>query len=185
MSESKAQPARDFFELFSLNRQYDIDLVELKNRYRTLQLKFHPDQYSADASSEKMAAVKMSSLLNDAFEVLSNSVKRAQYLLAIYGVDLQKDRTIDASILLEQIEFREQFEEIASNENLEQKEIQLEALLESLRVQFQDGVQQFTELAKNNLEDAEILQALKQLLSRMLFLNKLIIEITHSLEALE
>lgn len=185
MSESKAQPARDYFELFSLSLQYDIDVVELKNRYRTLQLKFHPDQYSAGASSEKMAAVKMSSLLNDAFEVLSHPVKRAQYILEKSGVDLQKDRVIDAAILMEQMELREQLETISNIVDEDIKQAQLEALHESLTMMLKNCDKQFSELARTNLEDSKVLQYLKQLLSKMLFLNKLMLELNRSIEALD
>jgi len=185
MINSKVQPARDFFELFSFQSKYDIDIAELKTRYRELQLKFHPDQYSADASGEKMAAVKMSSLLNDAFEVLSNPVKRAQYLLERAGVDLQKDRHIENSILMEQMELRECFEEISHISDENDKEKKLESLQAELEAKFKDCELRFSKMACGDLKDIQVLQGLKQILTKMLFLNKLISELVRSLEVLD
>jgi molecular chaperone HscB len=185
VNNSRAQPVRDVFELFSIKSEYDIDLVDLKNRYRELQLKFHPDQYSSDAISEKMAAVTMSSLLNDGFEILSNSVKRAQYLLERAGINLQNDRSIEAEILVEQIELREQLEAIVQVSNLDDKEEKLEQLSTHLQNLFQTSEKQFSAVSKAGFNNPVVLQQLKSILVRMLFVNKLISELNRSLEALD
>ncbi len=171
-------PSKDFFELFALPRQFDVDLKSLKSRYRELQFQWHPDRFSAATEAEKIQAVKMSSLLNDAYEILSHEVKRANYLLALEGVDLQKDRAIDSEILMEQIRLRESFEEISLLQG-EQQQLHAEQLLVQLRILFTNAAAEFSTASKfffkqGHLNDRDAdLQKLKQLLSKMMFLNKL------------
>jgi molecular chaperone DnaJ len=63
---------RDFYEILGVAK--NADEAEIKKAYRKLALKFHPDKNPDDASAEekfKEAA--------EAYEVLSNAEKRAQY----------------------------------------------------------------------------------------------------------
>lgn len=63
---------RDYYEVLGVNK--NADEAEIKKAYRKLAIKYHPDKNPDDASAEekfKEAA--------EAYEVLSNSEKRAQY----------------------------------------------------------------------------------------------------------
>ena len=160
-------------------------------RYRELQLKWHPDRFGSATEAEKIAAVKMSSLLNDAFEVLSHEVKRANYLLLLQGVDLQNDRAIDADILLQQIALRERFEEITLLKDEQQKQQQAESLSLELKKLCSSAAAEFSResLAFSKQQTTEepeaALRALKQLLSKMMFLNKLSTDVELFIEAFD
>ena len=183
MSATSSQSSRDFFELFSLESQYLIDLDQLKSRFRDLQIQYHPDKYASAPESEKLLAVQMSSLLNDAFEVLSHPVKRAKYLLEKLGVDLQKDRAISQEILIEQMTLREELEEILETSDMDEKENNLENLLQRLMEMFKSCDEFMVLNAKGKFNEEYLLQELKQVLSRMLFINKLKLEIEKELES--
>src|SRR5690606_31025278 len=63
---------RDYYEVLGVNRNADEN--ELKKAYRKLAMKYHPDRNAGNAESEKhFKEVK------EAFEVLSDSNKRAAY----------------------------------------------------------------------------------------------------------
>ena len=63
---------RDYYEVLGVSK--NADESEIKKAYRKLALKYHPDKNPDDASAEekfKEAA--------EAYEVLSNAEKKAQY----------------------------------------------------------------------------------------------------------
>lgn len=63
---------RDYYEVLGVSKS--ADEAEIKKAYRKLALKYHPDKNPGDAAAEdkfKEAA--------EAYEILSNSEKKAQY----------------------------------------------------------------------------------------------------------
>jgi molecular chaperone HscB len=178
---SEALQNKNFFELFSLPESFNIDSRLLKQNYRLLQGQYHPDKLAAESESKKLLAVQMSSLLNDAFEILSSPVKRANYLLQLSGINLQEDRQIDPSILHEQIDFREQLEALKVLDK-EEREDALSDFQKTIQVLFKKACMDFSESQEKNDASFEALNKMKQNLSRMLFLDKLQAEIELALE---
>jgi len=181
---SDTQTARNYFHLFSLDENFELDVKALKNHYRELQGKYHPDRYVSCSEQEKLMAVKMSSLLNDAFDVLSNPVKRATYILGLHGVNFQQDRHIDEDILLEQMSLRENIDKLRKQAD-QHSVVSLESLGDELGLAFQQACKQFADLHRLNDDSSSHLERMKQALSRMLFLDKALHEIDQSLESLE
>ncbi len=66
-------PKRDYYEVLGVDRK--ADAAEIKRAYRKLALKFHPDNYKGE-KAEGEAKFKE---LAEAYEVLSDSVKRQRY----------------------------------------------------------------------------------------------------------
>ena len=97
--------AQDYFSLFSLPRSFDVDKSALRARYRELQGESHPDRLAAASEAEKLAAVQLSSRLNDAFATLKEPLSRAAYLLELAGVSVAEVSQSDLKmeVLLEQV----------------------------------------------------------------------------------
>ncbi len=82
----KIQPVdnlEDYFSLFGFSNSYKIDTAELKKRFYELSRKFHPDFYSEKNLEEKTIACDNAAFLNRAYKVLSDPIKRAEYLLGL------------------------------------------------------------------------------------------------------
>lgn len=63
---------RDYYEILGVSKTAGVD--EIKSAYRKLALKYHPDKNPGDkASEEKFKEI------NEAYEMLSDATKRAQY----------------------------------------------------------------------------------------------------------
>lgn len=67
----------DLFEILGITQETEKD--DVRNAYKNLAKKFHPDRYPAN-STEQEEAKERFSMINRAYEVLSNEMKRAQYL---------------------------------------------------------------------------------------------------------
>ena len=104
-----------------------------------------------------------------AFETLSDDLRRSIYLLKLNGHELEENPRLDKGILLKQIEFREDLEEIKRDSNYElalkgfkkETEKELESLKSDLKAAFSIGES----------------EAIKNLIYEQQFLTKLIGEI--------
>lgn len=64
--------ARDFYEMLGVGN--DVDAAELKKAYRKLAMKYHPDRNPDDRQAEKKFKE-----VNEAYDILKDSQKRAAY----------------------------------------------------------------------------------------------------------
>ncbi|ART81033.1 co-chaperone HscB [Oceanisphaera avium] len=105
----------NYFELFGLSPQFDVDSHALADTYRTLQKQFHPDKFAAHSERERLQAVQGAARINDAYTTLKNPLNRAQYLLSLHGVELNAEQQTlkDPAFLMQQMEWREQLEELS------------------------------------------------------------------------
>jgi molecular chaperone HscB len=106
---------RDFFEVLGITRQYHLPADQLEQRYKELSKQVHPDRFAKAAPRERLAAVQKTTELNDAWRVLRDPVKRAEYLLKLEGLDVADEKSAsvkaDPALLMEMMEKNEQLHE--------------------------------------------------------------------------
>ena len=118
--------ARDHFEVLGLVRAYHVDAAELERRYLALQKETHPDRFAKALPRERMEAVVRNTELNDAYKILKNDIKRAEYILKLEGVDIGEEKpqsttgatkqlVVDPKLLMEIMELREALAEARSD----------------------------------------------------------------------
>ncbi|QLE85979.1 co-chaperone HscB [Shewanella sp. Scap07] len=107
----------NYFELFSLTPSYRIDTAILAERYRELQRAVHPDKFANASEQDKRMAVQRTAQVNDGYSTLKHPISRAEYILSLQGLDLSHESTTvkDMGFLMQQMEWRESLEEIASH----------------------------------------------------------------------
>ena len=109
----------NYFELFELPFQFELDSAKLTETYRQLQRSVHPDRFAHADEHQQLLAVQKSAQVNDAFETLKHPLSRAVYMLGEKGIDLQiEQKTLqDPAFLMQQMEYREQIEDISEQDD--------------------------------------------------------------------
>lgn len=99
----------NYFQLFQVPAQFDLDLTELGTRYLELQRNFHPDNFAAASERDRLLAVQQAANINDAYHSLKQPLLRAEHLLALRGVKISHEQRsfTDTVFLMQQMELRE------------------------------------------------------------------------------
>lgn len=172
---SAADFQQNYFELFGLPQSFDVDMPALASAYRQLQHKMHPDRYAAATERDRRLAVQYSSLINEAYESLRSPVKRAYYLLAQSGfqLDLQKTTSSDPEFLMQQMTLREHLSELRTAADPDQA-------LEQMAAEIAEAIAQHGERFKALYQQGSLDNAAEEV-AKMQFLFKL----TEELEQIE
>ncbi|GGF73702.1 co-chaperone protein HscB [Terasakiella brassicae] len=106
----------DHFSRFGLQKAYSLDVDGLERSYFELQRHLHPDRFANKTPKEKTLSQQQAVSLNEAFEVLKDPLKRADYLLSVLGMTgISHDHTVnDPVLLMEAMETREALMEAQS-----------------------------------------------------------------------
>lgn len=97
------------FEIFGLKPQFEIDKQKLDEKYVEIQRKIHPDRFASATDTEKRVAQQWSTLINDAYQKLSDPIQRGKILCEIKGhpVDEDSSGAISEEFLFDQLTRRE------------------------------------------------------------------------------
>ena len=171
--------SKNYFEIFGIPVSYVVDLNQLSDINRELQKQFHPDRFAAQGDDATRMAMQKTSLINQAYDALKDSIARGQYLLKLKGIEMQgdTDTSMDPMFLMEQMEFREAIAEVQNNDDpldvLDSMAAGAKKKLQQLEVQFANDYSN------------ENLQAARDTVRKMQFLIKAQKEISAISEQLE
>lgn len=171
--------SKSYFELFGLPESFEIDTAQLAERYRTLQATLHPDRFASASDQERRLSVQGASWINEAYETLKVPLSRARYLLTLKGVDFNadKDTASDPAFLMQQIELREQLEEVDTQPDPFSALDQISRAIRERNLELQE---QFA-----GAYAADELETARQAVLKMQFFNRLFDELRRKEEKLE
>ncbi|XP_030757562.1 iron-sulfur cluster co-chaperone protein HscB [Sitophilus oryzae] len=123
----------NYFKLFDIDEQFDIDSKILKDKYKNLQNNLHPDRFINRTEEEKKISENYSSLVNKAYKCLATPLKRAEHLLKLSGSSIEeKQSSVDPGFLMEMMELNEELDNNVEPEQLRQLNIKNKNELERL-----------------------------------------------------
>lgn len=169
---------QNYFSLFEVPESFSVDLDLLSTRYLTLQGEAHPDRYASEGAAQQRIAMQFAAHINLGLETLKSPLKRAEYLLARRGVDIDFDTTTnnDIEFLMQQMELREELSDIAGL--VSKGDASVEPKLANL-------IKGHAQLRQESLEgfskafDATDFTAAKSILAKLHFIEKFGSEIRH------
>lgn len=169
----------NYFELFGLPEQFEVDTTLLATRFRALQAECHPDQFVSASDEEKRISMQHTAFVNEASDTLKNPRLRARYMLALKGVEFtdETDLSNDPAYLMEQMEIRESIEDA---ENASDPFEELDGLRKIVLSRRNDVENDF----QSSYADDKMLEA-KQAVLKMRFCERIVEEIQRIEERLE
>jgi molecular chaperone HscB len=107
------QPPRaiDPFAALDLPRRFDLELGDIESRFRELSRKLHPDRFARAPADERVRSLSAATTLNESYRALREPIARARALLAAEGVTIGENESVDAALVHEVMELREEVEE--------------------------------------------------------------------------
>lgn len=108
------------FEIFDLPVVFEVDTQALNSRYLELQKALHPDNFASSSAAEQRVAMQKSTEVNDALKTLKDPILRAETIIALNTgeqQDLEQKSTQDVAFLMQQLQWREQLEELENQKD--------------------------------------------------------------------
>ncbi|WP_181198315.1 Fe-S protein assembly co-chaperone HscB [Enhygromyxa salina] len=112
--------ALDHFARLGLERGWRIDRDALEDNYLARSRSDHPDRHAGADARTRRVALERSAANNEAYRVLRDPVRRAEYLVKLGGIDLDSSDPQtgaphpEQSFLIEMIERRDRLEELTT-----------------------------------------------------------------------
>ena len=103
----------NYFELFGLAPSFSIELATFETNFRKIQSASHPDRFVTGTAAEKLSAMQLATLANEAYQTLKSPANRAKYLLELQGITAISDTNtaMPTDFLMQQMEWREALED--------------------------------------------------------------------------
>lgn len=161
----------EFFDIYEIEPSFSISKNELRKRYLVLQKKFHPDRFAHSSIEEQKTALINSSLINDAYQVLKDDIRRAKYLLECNGVEITNHT--NPAFLMKQMEYEEKIEDHSNDKNQ----------LLSIQKELQEELDQYKDNLTVDFDKKNFDRATNQI-NEFIFIDKLHLKIKEKINQL-
>jgi len=161
----------EFFDIYEIEPSFSISENELKKKYLVLQKKFHPDRFAHSSIEEQKTALINSSLINDAYQVLKDDIRRAKYLLECNGVEITNHT--NPAFLMKQMEYEEKIEDHSNDKNQ----------LLSIQKELQEELDQYKDNITVDFDKKNFDRATNQI-NEFIFIDKLHLKIKEKINQL-
>lgn len=170
---------QDYFSLFDIASNFQIDAALLEQKYRSLQAQVHPDKFAHLSETERRISMQLATRVNEAYQTLRSPLNRARYLLSLRGVETMEETNtaMPEDFLMQQMEWREALADAKLKKNINEVE-RIEQLVQHLK----KTLEQELVLLIDNLHD---FNSASGIVRKLKFIEKLAEEIDTAFDEIE
>ena len=84
----------NYFELYDLPLSFEIDCALVKKKFYDLSKRYHPDFYVNESDEKQAEILELSTLNNKAYQILSDPLKRIEYVLSLNNMLADGDKYV-------------------------------------------------------------------------------------------
>jgi molecular chaperone HscB len=170
---------QNYFELFGLAPNFNIDLATFETNYRKIQSASHPDRFVTATAAEKLSAMQLATLANEAYQTLKNPASRAQYLLELQGITAisETNTAMPTDFLMQQMEWREALEDAKTDKDIVALE-QLHTEIQSVGKDLQANLVDLLDIKKDYSTATDATR-------KLIFIDKVCADINKAIEHLD
>lgn len=162
----------DYFARLGLPRRFSFSRAEIDTAYRERSRQVHPDQHQGTSQSAHLVSRDMTAAVNEAYTVLRDPYKRANYLLSQFGGPSATElRDIPPEFLEEVLMLRMEMEELDANSP------QLQAMEQKLQAQRDRLFEELAPLLDTGSQDLAHLQLCRKKLNAVHYIVNLLRDI--------
>jgi molecular chaperone HscB len=177
MRHARTLPA-DYFAAFGIKRRLTLDPAELQKTFYDLSRQYHPDRFANLPQSDQQFSLDFTALLNDAWRVLRDPIKRAEYVLTQEGFDVseQRSRDVPPELLEEVFELNMMLERAPGRDELLDARRRFEAMRSEI-----DRKLEVLFRSYDDSEDRAALAAIRAALNRRRYIQNLMRDVEAAL----
>jgi molecular chaperone HscB len=102
----------NYFELYDIPVKFHPDDAQVKKKFYELSKAYHPDFYANENDEKQQEILELSTLNNKAYQVLSNPLKRIEYVLSLNNLMEEGDKyRLPQDFLMEMMDVNEEIME--------------------------------------------------------------------------
>ncbi|WP_291400767.1 Fe-S protein assembly co-chaperone HscB [Daejeonella sp.] len=135
----------NYFEFYDLPISFGIDEQKLKKKFYELSKRYHPDFYVNEDEEKQAEILELSTLNNKAFQVLSDPLKRIEYILALQNLLADGDKyVLPQDFLMDMMDVNEALMEMEFDHD-EVKLAELTQMVDGMELSLFDELKQSTD----------------------------------------
>ena len=165
----------DYFSVYSLPVSFSIDPNVVKKKYYELSKRYHPDFYINQPVEKQQEVLELSTINNQAYQVLSDPQKRLQYILELKGLIHEGESyPLPQEFLMEMMDINEALMELQFDAD-PQRLAELKSEVQLVEKALNDQLSQLTALFDTQTEEkrAQTLLAIKDIYYRNKYLSRI------------
>ncbi len=180
-------PTPDYYHFFGLPRTLSLDQTLLQDRFYSMSRLLHPDRYTRRSDQEKRYSLEASSILNDAYRVLRDPIRRAEYVLreAGYEIGEQRSKDVPPELLEEVFELNMALDELRSGDTdvlpqLDEMRRRFLEMLGDVDATLEQHFRRHDTLSTDE-ERSQVLDRIRSILHRRRYIRNLVSEVDRQL----